>query len=144
MQHVAEGKLWLDGSGRVSVLVTVSLRRVKVIVSMADKREDIWKMLVRMFPPFIANELEEKFALRILSSAERARQDPEQLAELARAKKRIVSGRAKSRAALDKRILGKKEIAFKAAVQDLIRRGKTQRQLYGLIREAFVEGVHLT
>lgn len=142
---VEKGKLWLDGSNRVSVSVAADtpagIKKVKLLVYPEDKVEDVW-MKAKAAGLDTGSIDDDKFAWRILNSAKHAREDPEQLRELEKAVKRIQKGAAKSRNALLKRVRTKKEQAFKKAAQDLMDRGLSKNQLFQLIREAVVEGVH--
>jgi len=156
MSHKISGKLWLDGSSRVSVtIVSEPECTVKLLIFPEDKAEDVLDKLRRATPshakfkraytewnaslPKLPND---KLVLTILSTAEKARQDPQQLRELEAAVKRIQSGAEKSRSALLRRVRTKKEEAFKKAAADLMDRGLTKNQLFQLIRESIVEGVH--
>ena len=151
---IGKGKLWMDGSDRVTVPIELQTLvgpvPIKMLMVPSDKREDVWTKLTALCKSTVPDvalalqELDGKFALSVLSSAEKARQDPTQLRKLSVSKQKADKGVAKSRAALGKRILSKKEIAFKASVQDLLDRGVTKAQLYQLVRDAIVEGVHLT
>lgn len=147
MYKVGEGKLWLDGSGRVSVPILINRGpdqedgHVKMIVSPGEDMSLVWTRFKSTRGIGLADGLDEKFAMKILVAAEEARKDRQQLAELARAQKRTVKGKAKAMTALQKRILEQKKKIFKETVQDLTRRGTTKAQLFQLIREAIVEGV---
>ena len=129
--RIGKGKLWLDGSDKVTVPLVSEAdgRRYTAVVMNKDVMSNAGPM-----------DLEMRAA--VVAEAERVRKDPAQLKRLGAARKRMEKGKAKSRAALKKRILSAKEVAFKASVQDLIQRGTTKQQLFELIREAIVEGVH--
>jgi len=150
MYKIGKAKLWKDGSGRVSIPVTLQTQsgrqQIRMLLNSADsKREDVWGKLRALCgsPDVqIPDGLDEKFALRVLAVADAARNNPEQMRKVAKAKKKAVKGVAKSRAALKRLILTKKEAAFKKAAQDLVARGATKRQLFQIIRDAIVEGIH--
>jgi hypothetical protein len=140
MSHKISGKLWLDGSSRVSVTIVLEPEcTVKLLLYPEDKAEDVLGKLQHAAPSHVDSN---KLVLTILSTAEKARQDPQQLRELEAAVKRIQSGAEKSRSALLRRVRTKKEEAFKKAAADLMDRGLTKNQLFQLIRESIVEGVH--
>lgn len=143
---IEKGKLWLDGSSRVSVTIVLDTqsgaRKSKLLLCPEDAASDVWDKLRTAFPTAAIDSLDEEFARRVLKSAGDAREDPEQLRELEEAVKRIRSGAAKSRDALLKRVRSKKETAFKKAARDLMDRGLAKSQLFQLIREAVIEEVH--
>lgn len=153
MYKVSRGKLWMDGSGRVSVPVAFDTdkgpRSAKLLVCPEDKVPEVCDKFAVMArsPEWLKGwwqeslKLSEELAHEVLQVADEARKCPRQLKELALAQKRTVKGAEKSRVALQKRILNKKEIAFKKTVQDMLQRGSTKNELFQLVREAIVEGV---
>ena len=151
MQHMTEhtgyeigkARLWMDGTGRVSVPITLFVKdqthRIKLIMSPSDVAGNVWAKLDHADRIIIHDE---KFTLRVLNLAEKTRRDPVQLQKLTESRKRAVRGAGKSLAALKERILLKKEVMFKASIQDLMNRGLSRRRIAQLVRDAIVEGVH--
>lgn len=147
--EVGQGKLWMDGSGKVSVQFGLDAGAGgRIITKMAVLPEDTDPERIRHFLQLLcASQGKEvpdldEVCRRAIAAAEAARNDPGQLQELQEAQRRAAQGAKKSRKALDQRNLEMKQRAFKESVQDLIDRDMTQKQLFQLIREAIVEGVH--
>jgi hypothetical protein len=115
---IGKGKLWMDGSGRVSVPI-IEPRKATAIVS---PNGDVFG-LVRMQRDRCDLSQHRCDLSQLMVEAERCRNDPKQLKKLAEAKKKAAIGKASSRAKLMVRILFKKQATFREAVQDLLRRG---------------------
>jgi hypothetical protein len=145
MLYKISGKLWLDGSGRVSVTLTQDSkpRVAKVLVCLEDKNENICDKLSHALD-IAANDstMLSQLADQVLATAQEVRQNSDNLLELEQAMRRAAIGAEKSRVALMRRVRALKEEAFKKAAADLMDRGLTRGQLFQLIREAIVEGVH--
>jgi hypothetical protein len=134
----------MDGSGKVSVPVKVDTESGPISYKMAVLPDDSGEQILRWIGLVTQDRavgLDAAFEAAVLKSAEAARQDEEQLAELAAAQAKAAAGAKKSRRALDKRILAKKEEALKRAISDLMDRGVTRARLQQLIKDSIVEGV---
>jgi hypothetical protein len=147
--QIGQGKLWMDGSDKVSVPISLDLGGTAIRYRMVVLPEDAgperilnWLQLLCRSQGNEVPDLNEAFGEKVIEAARAARADPNQLQDLAAALKKTAAGIKKSRKALDRRNLEMKQKAFKESVQDLVDRGMTQKQLFQLIRDAIIEGIH--
>ncbi len=168
---VGKGRLWLDGSGNVTIPLQFSeddlkrfsfdvssTRKYNLVVEPSDNSHIVLEKVILSFygdwktaSSFVGGVfcsrsspcLDFFIENRAVFVAEvnRVRNDPTWAEKLTAAKKRIENGKKSSLSALNGRILTKKEIIFKREVQKLIDRGTSKERLIELINEAFVEGV---
>jgi hypothetical protein len=151
--EVGLGKLWMDGSGKVSVPVSVPVLfksaagskyvECKVLDSGdVDKTKEHLRAWALSFGVCLSEQDAAQLSGQVAARANEARADSGQQKAVAKALRQAAAGAKSSRRALDKRNLELKCRAFKEQVQDLVNRGMTQKQLQQLVREAICEGVH--
>jgi hypothetical protein len=140
---VGKGKLWMNGTNKVSVPFTANTEngpvKFKIIVSPGDDANEIRQQVLTMTKEVV--EVDNDLCALVLEAAQVARQDPKQQKLLQEAIERTKRGAEKSREALSQRILMKKKEALKRFMIDLMGQGVTLNQLQQLARDAIVECV---
>lgn len=131
MMKLGRGRLWLDGSGKVSIPSTIDNVKHTIIVSNDTATIE-------------TGALDPRFLAEVLIEANKTRCDPKQMLRLQQARVRIAEGAVKSAASTRMRHTAGKERKFKKFVIELMNRGVTPDKLHSLVSEAIIEAVHCT